>query len=512
MGPEQLLTAARAASPLIAATTTDQHLQAAIAAERPDLRAALAANPAVYPGLRDWLAEASRRTAAEAAGTAGAEAGAPADAGPVEATGSAAGPVETVAAGRQEGPAEGPAGTQTTLALPAETAVLPVGALLADGAAGAADHGWGGPGAFPQPGPQAPIQVVAPAVHQAPPAGTQPQAPGGPARRRRLRLVLLICLLVLALVGAGAVIALLRLGERPATSAPSGSAGPSAPASALPTAGATPSATEVSRCATDPVYEVRAVRDSGDGLEADVHVTPTCQDGDVLAGASNLVTLSAALKGTSLSSSTRVVAAVAVFDLSQVPVGVPASGADVTFVFEPSLNYVSAAQIAVERAELSVARDLSGGARATTASGTARLDTAGAPDAATMDAIWLGLLRDQADADSATVSGPLDGTWVPQLSSKKPGLILGGTTWDASAVWEHYLSLKAVYPSAVLLYSDDWSVFDAGGHWWVVAVAEPFATAEEANAWCTAQGLSRDDCFAKYLKVGGSSEGTTVLR
>ncbi|MGK2349713.1 hypothetical protein [Actinomyces sp. W5033] len=477
MGPEQLKTAARAASPLIAATTTDQHLQAAIAAERPDLRAALAANPAIYPGLRDWLAEASRRTAAE-------------------------------------------------VVLP------PEGAPVADDVAGSAAPGL--PEAAELPGRQAPTWAAAPAGQQAPTAWAPPQdlppdhpttahpatvSPVGatPVRRRRHRVwvVVLAGLLILALVGAVTVVALRRWDGRPAPSAPSGSTEPSASATALAGAPALPTASTtsvtVSRCATDPVYEVRAVRD-GDGLEVDVHVTATCKDGDVLSGVSNLVTLISGLKGSSLSPSTRVAAAVAVFDLSTDPVAVPASGVDLTFVFGSSFHYVSAAQIAVDSAELFVARDLSGAASAGTATGAVRLSTASAPDAATMDTIWMGVLREQANADLATVSGPLDGTWVPQLSSKKPGLVLDSTTWDAHAVWEHYMSLKEAYPSAILLCSDDWSVFDTGGHWWVVVVAEPFATAEEANAWCTAQGLPRDDCFAKYLKVGASSEGTTVMR
>lgn len=522
MGPEQLKTAARAASPLIAATTTDQHLQAAIAAERPDLRAALAANPSIYPGLRDWLAEASRRAAAEAAV-------APKDESPADAA------VEEIEAAEV---ADAAAGGQ--LADPAETTVLVVNDQAAPTVALTAPAAAERVSIIPRTDP--PAGQLAPAATQLAPAAT-PSAPPSwgqampsaqpaaefpvmdqPVRRRRspVWIVLLILLLVLALAGVVTAFLLLRPDESPTTAVPNAPAQPSATASAepaasasaeasaRPTANATPA--EVSRCATDPVYEVRAVRDSGGGLEADVHVSPTCKDGDVLSGASNLVTLSGPLKGASLTSSTRVVAAVAVFDLGEKPVAIPASGTDLTIVFASSFTYAYAYQIDVGRAELTVARDSSGQTTATTAPGTTRLDTASAPDAATMDAIWLGLLREQANTDAATVSGPLNGTWVPQLSSKKPGLVLNGVTWDAADVWVHYLSFKATYPEAILLYSDDWSVFDPGGHWWVIVVAEPFATAEEANAWCTAQGLSRDDCFAKYFEVGGSSEGTTVQR
>ena len=70
MGTEQLQ-AARVASPAVAATTTDHHLQAAIAAERPDLHAALATNPALYPELREWLALVGWHPAPHLSGAAG---------------------------------------------------------------------------------------------------------------------------------------------------------------------------------------------------------------------------------------------------------------------------------------------------------------------------------------------------------------------------------------------------------------------------------------------------------
>ena len=59
---------ARGASPAVAATTTDYRLQAAIAAERPDLHAALATNPALYTELREWLAQVSWHPAPHVSG------------------------------------------------------------------------------------------------------------------------------------------------------------------------------------------------------------------------------------------------------------------------------------------------------------------------------------------------------------------------------------------------------------------------------------------------------------
>nr|WP_300339494.1 hypothetical protein [Actinomyces sp.] len=35
---------------------------------------------------------------------------------------------------------------------------------------------------------------------------------------------------------------------------------------------------------------------------------------------------------------------------------------------------------------------------------------------------------------------------------------------------------------------------------------------EGANGWCDAQGISKEDCFAKQISLGGFSEVTTRLR
>ena len=55
MDPAQLTTAAQQADAAVAAQTSDQALQAAIAQSRPDLWASLAANPSAYPDLLAWL-------------------------------------------------------------------------------------------------------------------------------------------------------------------------------------------------------------------------------------------------------------------------------------------------------------------------------------------------------------------------------------------------------------------------------------------------------------------------
>jgi hypothetical protein len=119
-------------------------------------------------------------------------------------------------------------------------------------------------------------------------------------------------------------------------------------------------------------------------------------------------------------------------------------------------------------------------------------------------------LAAQVASDRSTVEG-LVGQWVPQLSSKRDGLVADGITYDDDAILAHYSSLLARDPSAVMLYSGDWPVFN-GNDYWVVVHPQGFSTAAAANAWCDAQGYSTDDCLAKKLSHSGGTSGSTVPR
>ncbi|MFP5019231.1 hypothetical protein [Pseudonocardia phyllosphaerae] len=119
-------------------------------------------------------------------------------------------------------------------------------------------------------------------------------------------------------------------------------------------------------------------------------------------------------------------------------------------------------------------------------------------------------LADAAAGDRTRVAATV-GYWVPQLSSKKPGTTDGGVTYGSEAIFRQYQAFAAQYPGAALLWSGDWPVFK-NDDYWVVVVAQPYSTAAEANAWCSAQGFGADDCFAKKLSNTEGPQGTTVHR
>jgi serine/threonine-protein kinase len=119
-------------------------------------------------------------------------------------------------------------------------------------------------------------------------------------------------------------------------------------------------------------------------------------------------------------------------------------------------------------------------------------------------------LQQRLDGDADTVES-LVGWWVPQLSSKREGDVVDGTRYDAAAVLTDFETWQARVPSSVLTRSERFTSF-RGQRYWVTLAAEPFATAEEANAWCVAQDLGRDDCFAKRLSHTEGPDGNTRPR
>ncbi|GAA5115503.1 Hsp70 family protein [Haloechinothrix salitolerans] len=114
------------------------------------------------------------------------------------------------------------------------------------------------------------------------------------------------------------------------------------------------------------------------------------------------------------------------------------------------------------------------------------------------------------DGDEADVRGLL-GSWVPQLSAKSEGLVVDGTTYDADAILANHHDLRERYPEARLLWSGDYPIFRFDNYF-VTVFAVPFASPDEANQWCDAEGFPADDCFAKRLSDTGSWEDAAVYR
>ncbi|WP_328450370.1 MULTISPECIES: hypothetical protein [unclassified Amycolatopsis] len=119
-------------------------------------------------------------------------------------------------------------------------------------------------------------------------------------------------------------------------------------------------------------------------------------------------------------------------------------------------------------------------------------------------------LRQQVGTDRTRAEALAD-RWVPQLSSKNDGLVADGTTYDQRAIWADFTTTRQSYPSALLLWSGDYTSFTKGD-FWITVVNTPFTTGAAANDWCTAEHLDADHCFAKLISHTHGPKGSTLPR
>jgi serine/threonine-protein kinase len=126
------------------------------------------------------------------------------------------------------------------------------------------------------------------------------------------------------------------------------------------------------------------------------------------------------------------------------------------------------------------------------------------------DETALRALRQQ-EADDSPTAEAMIGSWVPQLSAKRPGMVLGGVSFGHTEIWQDFLNLRSRYPGAKLLWSGSYSSFRYKD-FWVTVLPEPYATGESANEWCDDEGIVKEDCYAKRLSHSGGYDGNTLVR
>lgn len=396
-------------------------------------------------------------------------------------------------------------------------------------------------GGAPQVGPVFPMGATPPAVPPTvPSAGTAPWAVSGsgvplvpvqgqmiepgPEQPRRSRsrapVAVLVALVLLIVGGVGGWYVTSYLNDRDSTSVNGSDRADrdkprygkqDASASAEPTS--TGATNYVTACGSAPDFTPTSVRNGDGELQVEVQVTASCPSGDVLGGTDDHVEL----RGPSRSDGTGPADAVVAsgdFDFSGSPLMISDSATTLTLHFGSGHFYRTADDMDLTTIVVTCTPDR-GSAPIAVTPGASRPSSVTAAttskDNTSEETAAKDSLRWQADHDKSSVKG-VSGKWVPQLSSKKSGMVADGITWDNRATLQEFLKLRQQYSNAKLLYSDEWPVFDSGGQYWVTIVATPYGSADEANAWCSAEGFDADHCFAKYIDTKGSSEGTTVNR
>ena len=369
---------------------------------------------------------------------------------------------------------------------------------------------------------------------QAQAAGSLGSAPS-PSRTRKPVIIVVILALLLA-GGAGGWFLMSVIYDTPITlslpgqghkahrgggkAAGDSTASDSTPGSVDPTG--TSATNYVTPCGSAPTFTPTSVKDGDGELKVEVKVTASCPSGDVLGGTANHIDLKGPSRSDSTGSADAVVAS-GDFDFSDSPLVIPDSGTTLMLRFGEGHFFRTADDLDVKTITVACTPDRASGTSGATAgvpsaSGSSNPSSVSASasttsqDSASEESAAESSLKWQVDHDRPSVTKDLTGKWVAQLSSKKPGMTADGMTWDNRTTLQEFLKLRQKYPTAKLLYSEDWPVFDAGGKYWVTIAGTPYSTAAEANAWCDAQGFDAEHCFAKYIDTNGPSEGTTVNR
>ncbi len=255
-------------------------------------------------------------------------------------------------------------------------------------------------------------------------------------------------------------------------------------------------------CSAPPKFTGESVTQSSAGLAVSATMTSACPEGDIVSNSNFQVAVTTGGKDVAAAS----------FDLSRAPIVLPKSqSAKVSLVF-PAGSYWRPADMAAGPLALSAsllgnsATVPDGGVRnpsTLTASGP------GVPTNGSADDAALAALEDIAAADATTLRDTLQGRWLPQISSKKVGLVADDITWTNIEILREFLDNRARYGEALLLWSGEWATFDSPESYWVTVVGKPMPTAESALSWCTGNQLDREHCLAKIVNEYGASQGTT---
>ncbi|WP_159813382.1 hypothetical protein [Actinomyces sp. zg328] len=383
------------------------------------------------------------------------------------------------------------------------------------------------------PGFPAPSAHSAPSAHMVPtpyqqvlPYQPQPAAEPAPlpqeqwSSQRGLLVVVIILLLVIA-AGGGVWYGTTRHGDDAAGAsavaadgAPQGSLAPAQGSQPASVEGSVTMGSTIEACGTAPSLTPTSVTESNGELQVSVRAASSCADGDFLAGSVDRLYV----KAPSGQGGADDVVANGRFDFSANPFFIPSSGRTLTLRFGAGHYFRSAGDLSASTISVGAEPDRSAGSSLPAQGvGSGVVSALALPethpaDNALEDAAASSALRWQKTHDKTTVTSTLKGKWTPQLSSKRAGLVAEGKTWDSRATLEEFQATRRGVPTAVLINSDEWPVFDAGGGWWVTLAGVAYDTPEQANAWCDAQGLDRDHCFAKKIDTTGTPDGTTKLR
>ena len=380
----------------------------------------------------------------------------------------------------------------------------------------------GAPSGFSAAQPAVELDMFGPQMVAQMPPPQQKQ----PSKSSSGRLVAIIVVLLLVLVGGGGLWAGTyfankdKSGDTSQDKADSnggedGKQNGQVDAAATSTAASLPSGA-VKACSSMPTFTITSVEDGQGELKVQGTMATSCAEGDFLAGSSNQVLVYSSTSPTGGADVDSLVAS-GTFDLSSEPLIIPNGGRAVTLRFGEQHYFRTAKDLDLKGLTVRPSFDRGSSSTATAKSSTNSAMTIASSassnanqeaqdEQAAGDAIgW------QVKHDYPIVMNSMRGKWTPQLSSKQVGLVAEGQTWTNRSILAEFLKTRQANPKAVIIDTSQWPVYDVGG-WWVTLSGELYDDADQANAWCDAQGYDSDHCLAKRIESNGTSQGTTKTR
>ncbi|WP_460359485.1 hypothetical protein [Mycobacterium sp. ZZG] len=258
----------------------------------------------------------------------------------------------------------------------------------------------------------------------------------------------------------------------------------------------------VTTCSEGPVVQAESVDMTPDGMTVSAAFLTPCPGGDTEAGTGVRITVADGQRDI----------AAGLFDFSAQPLKLqPGATEHRKLVFPHGMYwrtpemFSGAPQLVLHPSDEVEATSVRSGSETLVAAAPAK------PEHGSVDGVAEAVLKELRDADSHYVNVSVANRWVPQISSKKAGLVVDGRTLSSADVLRDHLDLRRKYSGVRLTHSSQWTTFSAPD-WWVTVVGLPKLSASEANRWCNTQGLGVNDCFAKFVSSYFGVEGTTVYR
>ena len=380
----------------------------------------------------------------------------------------------------------------------------------------------GAPSGFSAAQPAVELDMVGPQMVAQMPPPQQKQ----PSKSSSGRLIAIIVVLLLVLVGGGGLWAGTYFANKDKSGDTSqdkansnggedGKQNGQVDAAATSTAAALPSGA-VKACSSMPTFTITSVEDGQGELKVQGTMATSCAEGDFLAGSSNQVLVYSSTSPTGGADVDSLVAS-GTFDLSSEPLIIPNGGRTVTLRFGEQHYFRTAKDLELKGLSVKPSFDRGSSSSVTSKSSTnspmtvasstsSNANQEAQDEQAAGDAIgW------QVKHDYPIVMNSMRGKWTPQLSSKQVGLVAEGQTWTNRSILAEFLKTRQANPKAVIIDTSQWPVYDVSG-WWVTLSGELYDDADQANAWCDAQGYDSDHCLAKRIESNGTSQGTTKTR